>query len=31
MLALATAAQETTLQSLDRLINLRSSIRPSKR
>lgn len=31
MLALATAARETTLQSLDRLLTLRSSIRPSKR
>lgn len=31
MLALATAARETTLQSLDRLLTLRSAIRPSKR
>ena len=31
MLALATAARETTLQSLDRLLALRSAIRPSKR
>ncbi|MBX4864406.1 MurR/RpiR family transcriptional regulator [Rhizobium bangladeshense] len=31
MLALATAARETTLQSLDRLLTLRGAIRPSKR